>query len=235
MWRVLSRASPGSRPLPPGAPRRRRGRDRAPAAEGGARPAGPGRAERRRGHFARGPRGLHLPRRWSPPSPAAHRAARVRAVRTPAAPRLRPVSRRVSRGGGHSGPGKRSATARHAAARPSSPAGAPASVPKPSVPAARGPRVPSALGRRRFARCFSPHSLGPQRARTPTPTRSAPAPSGRAHARASRSRAPRAHEGVPSGPAHAHQSRRAGWRRARWRLRREVWWVRERFQPPPEL
>lgn len=93
-------------------------------------------------------------RRWSQPSPAAHRAARVRAVRTPAAPRLRPVSRRVSRGGGHSGPGKRPAPARHAAERPSSSAGAPASAPKPSVPAARGPRVPSALGRRRFARCF---------------------------------------------------------------------------------
>lgn len=133
----------------------------------------PGRAERRRGHLARGPGGggAAPARRSSPPRPAPGRAAPGRTARTPAARgALGPchgASPRAAATPGREATGAREARSGEAELSRRGPA----SAPKPSAPAARGPRVPSALGRRRSARCYSPHSLGPQRARTPTPTR----------------------------------------------------------------
>lgn len=177
MWRVVSRASPGSGPLPPGAPRRRRGADRAPAPEGGARPlrAGTGQAAR------------WAPRWWTPEAaparalaPAPHRAARVRAARTPAARGALGPCHRAS-------PGAAAAPGPGSGRRPPGAQWRSRALPlghrvcsEASAPAARRPRVPSALGRRRLARRLSPHSLGLQRARTPTPTRGAPELLGRA-------------------------------------------------------
>lgn len=130
-----------------------------------------------------GPGGGAAPaRRSSPPRPAPGRAAPGRTARTPAARgALGPchgASPRAAATPGREATGAREARSGEAELSRRGPA----SAPKPSAPAARGPRVPSALGRRRSARCYSPHSLGPQRARTPTPTRSAPPLSGRARA-----------------------------------------------------
>lgn len=238
MWRVVSRASPGSGPLPPGAPRRRRGGDRAPAAEGGARPlrAGTGRAApwtpRSR---ARG--GLHLPRRSSPPR---NRAAPGRTARTPAARGALGPCHRASPGAAATpgpgsdrrprgaqrrgravppGPRVRSEAVRCRCARPARPLGSGApplrSLLQPTQASARRAR-----GRRRrlAARPRSPAARARSRARP-------------GHA----PRSPRAREGVPSGPAHARWIRWARCRAASWRLRREVWWMLERFHPPGVL
>lgn len=151
MWRVVSRASPGSGPLPPGAPRRRRGADPAPAPapapEGGARPPrasrdGPSRAARRAPR-SRAPGGCTCP--GARPRPAAGRTGRSSAdARGPR--RLRPVSPRVSRGGGPLGTreaaGARQARSGEAEALPPGPR----VCSEASAPAARRPRVPSAPG-----------------------------------------------------------------------------------------
>lgn len=106
--------------------------------------------------------------------------------------RPRPVSPRVSRGGGHSGPGKRPAPARRPAARPSCPAGAPRPLRSRPLPLRQARASPRLWGAAASLAAPTYTSLGPPRARTPTPTRSAPALSGRSRslARAPRARAP---------------------------------------------
>lgn len=150
--------------------------------------------------------------------------------------RLRPVSPCVSRGGGRSGPGKRPAPTGRAAAKPSSPAGAPSLL--------RSVRSRCATPARPLGSGAPPPRSSPQPTQ-PRPAARTDADADSRRARASRPRArararppgdaphsPRAREGVPSGPAHARWVRRAGGRAARWRLRREVWWMFERLHPP---
>ncbi|XP_029328340.1 uncharacterized protein LOC115029982, partial [Mus caroli] len=157
--------------------------------------------------------------RWAPRSrapgaapapalvPGPHRAARVRAARTPAARGALGPCHRASPGAAAApdpGSGRRPAGAqRRSQALPPGPR----VCSEASAPTARHPRVPSALGRRRLVRRLSPHSLGPQRARTPTPTRSAPELLGRARAR------PRGD--APLSPLPARSRGRTLWPRAR--------------------
>lgn len=232
MWRVVSRASPGSGPLPPGAPRRRRGADPAPAPDGGARPlrAGTGRVAR-----------------WAPRSrasgaapapalvPGPHRAARLRAARTPAARGALGPCHRASPGAAAApGPGSGRhppGAQRRSRALPPGPLRLIQSVRSrcatPARPLASGAPPPSS----------SPQPTQPRpAARTDADADSqrarAPRPRARARPPGDAPRSPRAREGVPSGPAHARWVRRAGGGAARWRLRREVWWRLERFHPP---
>lgn len=146
--------------------------------------------------------GRHLPRRSSPPGPA----RRVRAVRTPAAAAVRPLSKRVSRGGGYSGLGTQLAALRRAVGWPSSPA--PGRKPRVSSAAvgSRGSRPARPLGSGAQPppprSLPSPRSLCLERAPTPTPQRAASSP-GRALG------SPRARAGVaPLAPRKRVESRK---------------------------